>query len=97
MTESRKKLGAASWAIMVVLLLLLLYVAGVGPAFWFAERRAHSGDIKTVRSIERVYTPLFLMKERAPPAISSPLDSYVCWWRRLALRKQRPLDESAVP
>jgi hypothetical protein len=61
----------------VVLVLLLLYTLGSGPAFYFVGRTGYSAD-----TIRTVYAPLLWLRDNTP--LRTPLDWYFEMWKHAA-------------
>lgn len=61
----------------VVLVLLLLYTLGSGPAFYLVRRTGYNAD-----SIRTVYAPLLWLRDNT--LLRTPLDWYFEMWKHAA-------------
>lgn len=77
-TDDRKKPGVALWA-TVALVVVLLYVASIGPATWL-EGRYGSGDSDDILSI--AYRPVIWTAYRCPEFLQNALT----WYLSIGLR-----------
>lgn len=68
-----KRSGGGATTIFVVLLLIGLYVASIGPAWGLAAR-----DRIAIEPLQRIYIPLSWVGNRVP-AVAHSVD----WWMRL--------------
>lgn len=82
MTDHRKP-GWAFWSTVALLVALILYVAGLGPATWlFRKYPATAPAIWVIYYPARsVYVPI---SESHWKPIVVPLDAYTKWWADLA-------------
>ncbi len=77
-SEKPRSLGSIATRIVCTLLgLLLLYVLGVGPAWYIAVRFPRSDPL-----FSRIYFPLLNAIDGTP--LDQPLRSYAVWWDALA-------------
>ena len=77
-TERKATAGPAIIAAVLMLVVLpVLYVAGLGPAVWLHEHGGVSPNVK--RAIEVVYLPLDLICDASPP-VSDTLAWYIRLW-----------------
>jgi hypothetical protein len=74
MSEPRKKPGAAFWATVVVVVLLVLYPLSFGPACWIATRRDDSAS-KTILQVG--YRPVLELLIASPEWTHRPLEWYL--------------------
>ena len=75
MTTSRKKLGVAFWATVVVVVGLVGYPVSFGPACWIGWPRYLSLD-----DISRAYQPILWVSHRSP----RPVQDGISWYISLA-------------
>jgi hypothetical protein len=76
--RDRQQPGVAFWATVVVVL-ALLYVASVGPAFWIDRWVTGPGLFNAACQI--VYAPLRVAYRVGPQVFRDALDSYAHLWR----------------
>ncbi len=73
-SEKPRTLGSIATRIACTFVgVVILYVAGVGPA-WCVLRFTENGEILTTT----LYAPLWRATEKTP--LEKPLDAYVTWW-----------------
>lgn len=76
--EPRKKPGVAFWT-CVVLAVLVLYVASIGPAYWlWAHDSLPDGWTAPTRWL--IYRPLAWLHDLGPQPITDALDWFVALW-----------------
>lgn len=63
----------AVWLVCAVLLLLLLYVLSIGPAFWLYDRDLISRG--TFEVFDIAYAPVYFVSDRCPP-----LQRAIAWY-----------------
>jgi hypothetical protein len=78
MSEERKKPGAAFWATLVMVA-LVLYVLSWGPAFWID--RYVTGPGRYDDACEVFYAPLHFACRNGPKSISIVMTWYARVWR----------------
>jgi hypothetical protein len=77
MTADRKKPGVAFWATVVVVVGLVGYPLGAGPALWIAH---HDIPIWYIDVICFVYAPEVWAEENAPEPVVRAIRAYLEWW-----------------
>lgn len=77
MSEPRKKPGVGFWTTVVVVV-MLLYAASIGP--WFRFNRAGPGTVKAASVYVWPYYPLLWLFDNGPPPVKSAIRTYVWWW-----------------
>jgi hypothetical protein len=77
-----KQPGAAFWATVVVVFLLVLYVLSSGPALWLAVKMEAPDWV--FDTLETSYGPLLWLAMWSGP-LGQPYLRYLGWWQSLAM------------
>ena len=84
MEETKKcKTDWASWTLITLLIVLLVYPVSLGPVIYLARKTRSEPDMLW-RTVEFVYTPSLYAIEASPENVSRPAEAYLRWWADLA-------------
>ena len=74
--DQRKGNSLTVWLAAAVLL-SLLYVLSIGPAYWLFDHELISTE--TLKAIDKAYSPVYFVSDNCPP-LHRTIDWYISCW-----------------